>query len=116
MIHKIEIKKMSKKVFKSSDDSLTDAQINSNVNYLRKAFSSACYKYRQKNSNAVNYIKRNRVTCEPLEETAELDLTLYDAQQDFAYIIDEIQRGPRCLASLNIKRCNMIIDSLAPSE
>lgn len=104
---------MSKGNFKSSDDSLTDAQIANNVRYLRKAFSTACYKYRQKNSGAVNYVRRSLSTHELLDDNKDADLTLYDAQQDFAYLIDEIQRGPRCLASLNVKRCNMLVDSIA---
>lgn len=103
---------MSKNTFKSSDDSMSDTQINSNVNYLNKAFSQACYKYRQKKSGAVNYIRRSLSDYQPLDENKEYDLTLYDYQQDFAYLIDEIQRGPRCLASLNVKRCNVLVDSL----
>ncbi len=99
-----------------NDFTLTQEQIANSVKFLRSAFSAACNAYREakreKGVKTANYVLRNLKTHEPILEK-DVDLTLYYAQQDFAYIMDEIQRGPSVFTANEIKRCNDLIYSLS---
>lgn len=98
------------------ESGLTEKQIANMVNYLNAAFASACNAYRSSKRNsgkkAVNYVAREPRSYKPILSD-DFDYTLYYAQIEFAYLIDEIQRGPVALASIEVKKCNDLINSLA---
>lgn len=37
---------------------------------------------------------------------------LYDLQVEFSYLLDEIQRGPKCLVTHNIAKANELLDKI----
>lgn len=95
---------------------LTNEQIANSIKYLGNAFKAACASYRdaqrQKGVRTATYVLRNLKTHAPIVEKGT-DLTLYYAQQDFAYIMSDIQCGPFVLISNEIKKANDLIDSLS---
>ena len=99
-----------------SEFALTREQIANSVKYLSNAFKAACSAYREaqreKGVKTATYVLRNLKTHRPIIEK-NTDLTLYYAQQDFAYMMDDIQRGPVVLTANEIKKCNDLIDSLS---
>ena len=94
---------------------LSDEQIANSLKYLANAFKAACASYRdaqRKNGvRTATFVLRNLKTHKAIVEK-NTDLTLYHAQQDFAHIMHDIQRGPFVLISNEIKKANDLIDSL----
>ena len=105
---------MAKGVYNDSKE--VKELVKNTVNYLQNSFNSVCYKYRQNNNKAVNYVLRNSTDFSVLEESLNSDLTLYTKQVEFAYLMDEIQRGPVFAIHTNIKRANELIDELAEAS
>lgn len=95
---------------------LTQEQIGKSIKYLNNAFKAACAAYREarreKGVRTATYVLRNLKTHRPVIDKGT-DLTLYYAQQDFAYIMDDIMRGPEVLTANEIKKANDLIDSLS---
>lgn len=100
--------------YSEESTSLSEKQIKNSVKYLKSAFRGACVAYRESHPNAKvsTFVFRDKRTQQP-QWAEDEDYTLYHAQIEFSYIIDDIERGPRCFAALEIKRCNDLIDSLA---
>lgn len=96
--------------------SLTPEQIVNSIKYLNSAFKavSAIYRdtQREKNIRTATYVLRNLKTHDIIVDK-DVDLTLYHAQQEFAYIMDSIMRGPTVLVANEIKKANDLIDSLS---
>jgi hypothetical protein len=94
---------------------LSAEQIANSIKYLGNAFKAACASHRdvqRKNgARTATYVLRNLKTHKAIVEK-DTDLTLYYAQQDFAHIMNDIQRGPFVLISNEIKKANDLIDSL----
>lgn len=90
---------------------LTKQQVANSVKYLRAAFNEAANKYRQTHRNIVTHFLRNKKTLKRLIPDGA-DTTLYDAQIEFAYIINEIEMGARDYAVFEIKKANELIESL----
>jgi hypothetical protein len=91
---------------------LSAAQIAYSVKFLRSAFSVACNKYKQSNKGAVTYILRDLKTLKSVLPQ-DTNLTLYNAQIDFAHLLNDIERGPAILAAEEIKKAKELIDSLS---
>lgn len=80
------------------------------VKYLSRAFSRAThYAANQIGSRATRSLQPNGVILETTK--------LYDYQVEFCYLIDNIMRGPRYIATKNIQYANELIaeiESLVP--
>jgi hypothetical protein len=103
---------------KSSEDGvLSKKYVDTKVRHLRKAFRGACASYRESNEDSGKrihtHVLRNLKTQKPLPER-DVDYTLYNAEIEFCYMIDEIQRGPRVFAAQEIKKCYDFINSISP--
>lgn len=100
----------------SDDSGLTEQKVRNSVKYLRKAFMNACYAYKDSHEKAVMYVLRDKKTFGPLPEYASADLTIYNAQFDFAYIMNDIEEDVKYnqffMLHSHIKKCNELIDSL----
>lgn len=75
---------------------LTEETIDQSVSYLNHSFHEACEQFRKSHKNAGN---------------SKGDL-LYTYQVEFNYLIDNIQRDPRFLASQYIADANQLIAAL----
>lgn len=99
----------------SNEYSLTQDQLRKAVRGLRKAFRNAANVYwegmKSSNTRFATFVMRNPKTFEAIYEK-DVDYTLYHAQTEFSYIIDDLQRGPVCLASNEVKKANDLIESI----
>lgn len=77
--------------------SLSEGQIKQTVNFLNHAFKDACEKYKQNSGDNKN----------------PKGSFLYLSQTEFAYIINEIQKGPIFFAIQNIATANEQIARVA---
>lgn len=91
----------------------SEERVASKVKHLRKAFMTAWWKYREDHENVVMGFRRDNKQ-KPII-SPDMDLTVYNAQIEFAYLIDEIERGPIYAALTKIKWCNDLIESLSRS-
>jgi hypothetical protein len=99
----------------SNEFTITEAQLQKAIRGLRKAFRNASNTYwdgmKKTNKRFATFVMRDTKTMQPVYEK-DVDYTLYHAQQEFSYIIDELQRGPLVLAPVEIKKANDLIESL----
>lgn len=85
-------------------------QLNKSVEALTRKFKSACYHYNKANKGVASHRLRNSQLDVINEENA--DFTLLDAQEEFAWLIHEIQTGPVLFAKDHIATANSLIKSL----
>lgn len=90
---------------------LSEKQVAKSVKLLRYMFFDACKAYKSKNANVVTHFRRNADLEPVIPENA--DTTIFEAQVEFSYLIDEIQRGPIFGVTDYIKQCNDLIDSIS---
>lgn len=91
---------------------LSEEQVAKSVKYLRKAFMTAWWEYRETHVNVVIGFRRDKGTKQPIT-SPNADMTVYDAQIEFAYLINEIERGYIFDVPNPIRKCNELIDSLS---
>lgn len=89
---------------------ISEERITELVTQLKRAFKSACYTYRNKTSGSVNYLLRSRKNHQPLETNS--DTVLHEYQVEFAYLLDEITRGPIFAAPVAISSTWELISDL----
>lgn len=101
------------------DSNLSEEQVAKSVKFLRKAFMTAWWEYRERNSTYSDGVRCTTVVTNFRRDRqqnpivpANADMTIYNAQIEFAYLIDEIQRGHIFEVPDPIRRCNELIDSL----
>jgi hypothetical protein len=85
--------------------------LDESVAVLTKKFRSACYKYRDNNSNVATHRLRDSALNVINDEKS--DLTLLEAQEQFAWLMHEIQTGPVLFAKDHIFTANDLIKSLS---
>lgn len=102
-----------------NESTITEEQMQKAVRGLRTAFRNASNAYwdnmKKGNKRFATFVMRDSKTMKPLYEK-DVDYTLYHAQIEFSYLIDEIQRGPLVLATNEIKKANDLINSLVQNS
>jgi hypothetical protein len=99
----------------TNESSFTKEQVQKAVRGLRKAFRNASNAYwdhmKKNNKRFATFVMHDSKTNAAIYDEG-VDYTLYHAQIDFAYIIDDLQRGPACLASQEVKKANDLIETI----
>ena len=85
-------------------------QLQKSVDALTRKFKSACYHYNKANKGLAQHRLRNS-QLEVLNEEKS-DFSLLEAQEQFAWLIHEIQTGPVLFAKDHIATANSLINSL----
>jgi hypothetical protein len=89
---------------------MSEERVASALKYLRNAFVSACYEYRDSHSKASTGFLRDKSLA--LIVSSNDDMTLYYVQVEYNYLVDAISRGPIFAVPTLIKKGNELVDSL----
>ena len=89
---------------------MSEERVASALKYLRNAFVSACYEYRDNNPKASTGFLRDK-SLAPIVSSND-DMTLYYAQVEYNYLVDSISRGPIFAVPTLIKKGNELVDAL----
>jgi hypothetical protein len=96
--------------FREKDYLTLKKQLQKSVEALNRKFKSACYHYNKANKGLASHRLRN-AQLDVINEDKS-DFTLLDAQEQFAWLIHEIQTGPVLFAKDHIAEANLLIKSL----
>ena len=89
---------------------MSEERVASALKYLRNAFVSACYEYRDTHPKASTGFLRDK-SLAPISSPKD-DMTLYYAQVEYNYLVDSISRGPIFAVPTLIKKGNELVESI----
>jgi len=96
--------------FDEKDYRALKKQLQKSVEALNRKFKSACYHYGKANKGlALSRLRNNQLAVINEEKS---DFTLLEVQEQFAWLIHEIQTGPVLFAKDHIATANSLIKSL----